>query len=238
MERIMHFASRGAMDIEGLGEKNVELLYSHGLIKHFIDLYELTEEDLLELPRFAKKSAQKLIAAIQKSKRTTLSRFIVALGILHVGESAAKLLSQNFQNVRDLYDVKRERIMEIKQMGEKLADSIASFFNEKENKRTLDRLVTSYHFDISNHDYRGTAVREKGSLEGLTFVITGTLSQSRDEIKGLIEQKGGRTTDSVSKKTNYVLAGEEPGRNKIDKARESGIEIIDERRFMNMVKGA
>jgi len=238
MERIMHYASRGAMDIEGLGEKNVELLYSQGLIKHFIDLYALTEKDLLKLPRFAEKSAQNLIAAIQKSKRTTLSRFIVALGILHVGESAAKLLSQNFRTLSDLYDVKRERIIEIKQMGEKLADAIASFFKEKENKRTLERLVTNYRFDISNPDYRVDAAREKGVLEGLTFVITGTLSKQRDEIKELIEKKGGRTTDSVSKKTSYVLAGDEPGRNKIDKARELGIEIIDERKFMTMVRGA
>ena len=235
MERIMHYASRGAMDIEGLGEKNVELLYSHGLIKHFIDLYSLTKEDLLNLPRFAEKSAQNLIAAITRSKKATLARFIYALGILHVGESAAKLLSQNFQNLRELFDVKPERIMEIKQMGEKLADSIASFFNEKENKRTLDKLVTNYHFDISNPDYRGTVPREKGVLEGLTFVITGTLSKPRDEIKDLIENKGGRTTDSVSKKTSHVLAGEEPGRNKIDKARGLGIEIIDEKRLMKMI---
>jgi DNA ligase (NAD+) len=237
MERIMHYASRGAMDIEGLGEKNIVLLYSHGLIKHFIDLYKLTEEDLLKLPRFAEKSAQNLIAAINKSKKTTLARFIVALGILHVGESAAKLLARNFEKLDHLYDVKRERILEIKQMGEKLADSITSFFNEEENKHTLNKLVKEYRLNISNPDYVRSTTREKGTLDGLTIVVTGTLSKSRDEIKELIEKNGGKATDSVSKKTNYVLAGDEPGKNKIDKAKELGVTIIDEKQFMKIAGG-
>jgi DNA ligase (NAD+) len=237
MERIMHYASRGAMDIEGLGEKNIVLLYSHGLIKHFIDLYKLTEEDLLKLPRFAEKSAQNLIAAINKSKKTTLARFIVALGILHVGESAAKLLARNFEKLDHLYDVKRERVLEIKQMGEKLADSITSFFNEEENKHTLNKLVKEYRLNISNPDYVRSTTREKGTLDGLTIVVTGTLSKSRDEIKELIEKNGGKATDSVSKKTNYVLAGDEPGKNKIDKAKELGVTIIDEKQFMKIAGG-
>ena len=137
VERIIHYASRSGMDIEGLGEKNVELLFNQGLIKHFVDLYQLKEEDLLKLPRFAEKSAQNLIAAINRSKKTTLARFLVALGILHVGESVAKLLARNFEKLDDLFNVKREHIMEIKQIGEKIADSISSFFNEKDNLRTL-----------------------------------------------------------------------------------------------------
>ena len=236
IERIIHYASRRAMDIEGLGEKNVELLYNHGLIKHFVDLYKLTEEDLLKLPRFAEKSAQNLIASINKSKKTTLTRFLVGLGILHVGETAAKLLARNFEKLDHLYDVERERIMEVKQMGGKLADSISTFFNEKENQNTLNKLVKEYKLDISNSAFINAAKKEKGNLEGLTFVITGTLSKSRDEIKELIEINGGHATGSVSNRTSYVLAGEKAGSN-LDKARQLNINIINEDEFEKMIGG-
>jgi DNA ligase (NAD+) len=237
LENIYHYASRGAMDIEGLGAKNVELLYSQGLIKHFSDLYKLTENDLLKLPRFAEKSAKNLIAAINKSKRTTLSRFIVAIGIFHVGESTAKLLARNFKNLEQLSGATRERILEIKQMGEKLADSIVSFFSEQENKRTLKRLVDEYNLDIANPDYISSSRKEYGSLNGLTIVVTGTLSRPRDDMKVFIESHGGKTTDSVSKKTNYVLAGDEPGDKKIGEANKLGVKIINENEFMKLVGG-
>jgi DNA ligase (NAD+) len=237
VERIIHYASRSGMDIEGLGEKNVDLLYNQGLIKHFADLYELTEDDLLKLPRFAEKSAKNLIAAINKSKKTTLSRFIVALGILHVGETAAKLLARNFKDLEQISNATRERILEIKQMGEKLADSIVSFFSEQKNKHVLNKLVNKYDLDIENPDYINSSRKEKGSLDGLAIVVTGTLSKPRDDIKELIERNGGRATDSVSKKTDYVLAGDEPGKNKIDKAKELGIKVIDENEFLKMVGG-
>ena len=130
-EKIIHFASRGGMDIEGLGEKNVELLYSRGIIKHFEDIYKLKKEDLLELPRFAEKSAQNLIVAVEKSKHATLSKFLFAIGILHVGEYAAKVLAKNFRKLEDLYKVTPERIMQIKQMGEKIASSVSMFLMTK-----------------------------------------------------------------------------------------------------------
>jgi DNA ligase (NAD+) len=136
-ERIRHFASRGAMDIEGLGEKNIELLYSKGLISHFVDIYKLKKEDLLNLPRFAEKSAQNLIEAIEISKNTTLSRFLYALGIVHVGEYAAKLLSKNFERLEDLYNIQPDRITDIRQMGEKIARSISDFFNDPEISKPL-----------------------------------------------------------------------------------------------------
>jgi DNA ligase (NAD+) len=236
LERIYHYASRGAMDIEGLGGKSVELLYAQGLIKHFADLYKLKKEHLLALPRFAEKSAQNLIDAIEKSKKTTLARFLYALGILHVGEAAAKLLAKNFEKLEDIYNVKPERIMEIKQMGEKIADSIASFFNEKDNLRTLDKLVKEYKLDISNPDYMGDMKKEKGPLTGLTIVVTGTLSKSREEVEELIERRGGHATGSVSKKTNYVLAGEKPSRNKTAAASKLDIKIINEEEFNKMIK--
>ncbi len=236
LERIMHYASRGAMDIEGLGEKNVELLYNQGLIKHFVDLYKLKKDQLLELPRFAEKSAQNLIDAIEKSKRTTLSRFLFALGILHVGEYAAKQLARHFEKIEDLYHVKPERIVEIKQMGEKLAESISGFFGEKENLHTLD-IIRKLGIAVSNPDYETGTKKEKGSLDGLTIVVTGTLSRPRNEVEELIERNGGHAAGSVSKKTNYVLAGDEPGKNKIDKAKELGVKVIDEKQFIKIVGG-
>jgi DNA ligase (NAD+) len=233
-ERIIHYASRAAMDIEGLGEKNVELLFTQGLIKHFDDLYRLKKEDLLELPRFAEKSAQNLIDAIEKSKKTTLARFLYALGIIHVGEYAARLLAKNFEKLEDLNHVKPESIMEIKQMGEKLAASISRFFNDKANLHTLDTLK-KLGLKISNPDFEGGKKKEKGPLEGLTIVITGTLSRPRNVLEDLIEGLGGHAAGSVSKKTDYVLAGEEAG-SKLDKARELGVKIISEEEFNRLIR--
>ena len=153
-EKIFHFASRGAMDIEGLGEKNVELLYSKGLINHFIDMYRLKKEDLLQLPRFAEKSSQNLIDAIEKSKHTTLARFLYALGILHVGEYASKQLAKNFENLEDLYHIKPEKILKIKQMGEKIAHSVSDFFNDQENLHIL-KTLKSLELKLTNPDFEG-----------------------------------------------------------------------------------
>ncbi len=233
LEKIIHYASRGAMDIESLGEKNVELLYSQGLIRHFGDLYALKKEQLLGLPRFAEKSARNLIDAIEKSKAARLSRFLFALGILHVGEFAAKQLAKHFEKIEDLYHVRPERIIEIKQMGEKLADSIAGFFSEKENLQTLEKLK-KIGLTISNPDYEAANKRERGPLDGLTIVVTGTLSKPRNEIEELIERLGGHAAGSVSKKTSYVLAGEEAG-SKLEKARALGVKVINEEEFDKMI---
>lgn len=231
--RIMHYASRGAMDIEGLGEKNVELLYSQGLIQHFIDLYTITKDQLLELPRFAEKSAQNLIDAIEKSKTTTLNRFLYALGILHVGEYAAKQLARHFEKIEDLHHVKPERIIEIKQMGDTLAESISGFFSEGENLQTLGKLK-QLGVTISNPDYDAGTKRERGPLDGLTIVVTGTLSRPRPEIEELIERHGGHAAKSVSKKTTYVLAGAEAG-SKLEKAQQLGVKVIGEDELMMLI---
>jgi DNA ligase (NAD+) len=222
-EKIIHFASRGGIDIEGLGEKNVELLYSKGLIKHFEDIYKLEKEDLLDLPRFAEKSAQNLIAAIKRSKNTTLSKFLFAIGILHVGEYAAKLLSKNFKRLEDLYRVAPERIMQIKQMGEKIAFSLSAFFTDEKNINILESLKSS-GFKITNPDF--LSVKKGGlPLEGLTFVITGTLPKSRKEVENLIESKGGHLSTAVSASTDYVIVGENPG-STLQKAKTLGVNTI------------
>lgn len=232
-ERIRHFASRGAMDIEGLGEKNVELLYSKGLIKHFIDIYKLKKEDLLKLPRFAEKSAQNLIEAVERSKNTTLSRFLYALGILHVGEYAAKLLAKNFEKIEDLYNIKPERITEIRQIGEKIAMSISDFFNDTENLKTL-KTLKSLGIRISNPDFE---VKKKGKLplEGLTFVITGTLPKPRKEIEDMIERLGGHASSTVSKNTDYLIVGEEPG-TKLKKAEGLGVKKISYDELLKIIE--
>jgi DNA ligase (NAD+) len=232
-ERIKHYASRGAMDIEGLGEKNVELLYSKGLIRHFIDLYKIKKEDLLELPRFADKSAQNLIDAIERSKKTTLARFLYSLGILHVGEYAAKLLARNFKRLEDLYNVRPDKITEIKQMGDKIAESVSRFFNDPENLNTLERLK-SLGLKISNPDYAGRR-EERLPLDGLTLVITGTLPRPRKEVEELIERMGGHASGSVSKKTDYLIVGDEPG-SKLRKAQALGVKTISYEEFLKMIE--
>ena len=235
LEKIKHYASRGAMDIEGLGEKNVELLYSQGLVRHFVDLYRLRKEQLLKLPRFAEKSAKNLIDAIEKSKATTLTRFLFALGIPHVGEFAAKQLARNYEKLDDLYSIEANRIMAIKQMGEKLSASISGFFSEKENLKTLKDLK-KLGLKLTNPDYLAEGEEKKGLFDGLTFVITGTLSKPREEYETVIEQNGGRAAGSVSKKTSYVLAGSEAG-SKLEIARELGVTVISESEFLKMVGG-
>jgi DNA ligase (NAD+) len=234
-EKIIHFASRGAMDIEGLGEKNVELLYANGLLAHFVDMYKLKKEDLLKLPRFAEKSSQNLIDAIEKSKHTTLSRFLFALGILHVGEYASKLLARHFEKLEDLYHVNPERIVQIKQMGEKIAHSVSDFFHDAENLHTL-RTLQSLGLDITNPDFPGKGVRkEKGVLEGQTIVITGTLPRPREEVEELVERLGGHASSSVSKHTDYLIVGENPG-SKLQKAQSFGVKTISYDEFLKLTK--
>ncbi|MEW6584430.1 MAG: NAD-dependent DNA ligase LigA [Nitrospirota bacterium] len=231
-ERIIHFASRGALDIEGLGEKNVELLYSRGLVHNFADIFKLKKEDLLRLPRFAEKSAQNLIDAISRSKHATLARFLYALGILHVGEYASKLLAKNFERLEDLFQVSPERISKIRQMGKKIAHSVADFFNDRKNLDTLKELK-DLGLAMTNPDYAGKETGKK-LLDGLTFVVTGTLPKSRDGVEELIERLGGRAASFVSKNTDYVIVGESPG-SKLEKAKSLKVKTITYAEFLRMI---
>lgn len=232
-EKIIHFASRGGMDIEGLGEKNVELLYSRNLIKHFEDIYTLKKEDLLELPRFAEKSAENLINAIEKSKHTTLAKFLFAIGIVHVGEYVAKLLAKNFRNLGDLYHVKPDRLMQIKQMGEKIASSISLFFNDGKNIKTLDALQ-SHGLKLVNPDFV-SSTEETRPLEGQTFVITGVLPKTRREVEDLIESNGGHASSAVSASTDYLIVGEDPG-SKLQKAEALGVRPLSYDELVKLIE--
>ncbi len=235
VERIKHFVSKGAMDIEGLGQKNVELLYNEGKIKHFTDIYRLKKEDILRLPRFAEKSAQNLIDAIEQSKHTTLSKFLYALGILHVGEFTAKLIAKRFRKLEDLYHVSKERILEIPQIGEKIADSISRFFSDPENIKAIEELK-GLGLTVENPDYEGEIEAEHRPLAGLTFVITGTLPEPRKEVEAKIESLGGHAASSVSKKTDYLVVGENPG-SKLQKAERLGVKRISYEELIKLING-
>jgi DNA ligase (NAD+) len=232
-EKIFHFTSRGALDIDGLGGKNIELFYSHGLVHNFVDLFKLKKGDLLSLPRFAEKSAQNLVDAIEKAKDTTLSRFLFALGILHAGEYASKLLAKNFENIEDLYNVKEERILQIRQMGEKIARSVSDFFNDPENLQTL-KTLKSLGLRITNPDFEA-GEKQKKPLDGLMFVITGTLPEARDEVEDLIEKLGGHASSAVSKNTDYVITGESPG-SKLQKAQILGVKTISYDELLKLIE--
>jgi DNA ligase (NAD+) len=232
-EKIIHFASRGGMDIEGLGEKNVELLFSKGLLHHFEDIYRLTREDLVRLPRFGERSAENLIAAIDRSKETTLAKLLFALGILHVGEYVARQLARSFPSLEDMYRVTEERIAGLKQMGEKIASSVSTFFNDDKNIATLNALF-ALGLHVRNPDFAREA-STAGPLSGLTFVITGTLTVPRKEVEDLIEANGGRVSSSVSASTNYVVAGEKAG-SKLTRAQALGVKVISQTDFVELLR--
>ncbi len=231
-ERIKHFASRRAMNIEGLGDKTVELFHEKGLIKNFIDLYKLRQKDILGLPGFAELSSKKLIEAIEKSKKTTLARFLYALGISQVGEYASKLLSKHFKTLEELYHIEGERLVQIPQIGEKTAKAIEQFFNNEENLKAIEELK-SLGLTIENPDYEGE--RKPSPLNGLTFVITGTLPLPREEVKEMIEKYGGKVASSVSKKTDYLVVGEQPG-SKLEKARALGVKTISYEELLKLME--
>jgi DNA ligase (NAD+) len=230
-ERIKHFASRRAMNIEGLGEKTVKLFHERELIKSFVDIYKIREEDIRGLPGFAELSSKKLIEAINKSKDTTLARFLYALGISQVGEYAAKLLAQHFKNLEDLYNVKIDRLIEIPQIGEKTARAIEQFFNNQENLKAIEELKR-LGLKVENPDYQG---KERIlPLKGFTFVITGSLPKPRHEVQEMIEKAGGKVSSSVSKNTNYLIVGEDPG-SKFVKAQALGVKTISYEELLKMI---
>ncbi len=229
VQAIKHFASRRAMDIEGLGGKTAELLVERGLVKDLSDIYYLKKEDLLRLPGFADKSAQNLIDAIERSKNPTLARFIYALGIPNVGEFTAQVLARYFGSWERLSKASLMELLDIKGIGPETARSVVSFFQEDRNRQTVERMFQA-----------GLKVKEEtqpkeSPLAGKVVVFTGALSSmTRDEAKALVEELGGTVSNSVSRKTDLVVVGENPG-SKYQRAQQLGIKIINEEEFLKLV---
>lgn len=232
IDRITHFATRNAMDIEGFRDSTAKLLYDTKLVKDVADLYSLKEDDLLKLPLFKEKKARNLLDAIEKSKDVELSNFIYSLSILNVGIKTAKDLAKYFRTLDDLKNATEEDLAKIRDIGDVVAHSICEYFSNEKNLSLIDRLLKA-GVKIKNSSQAGN---NSGIFEGKTFVLTGTLeSYTRAEATALIEKNGGQTSSSVSKNTDYVLAGKEAG-SKLSKAQSLGIKVIDEQTFKNLLK--
>jgi DNA ligase (NAD+) len=224
-QAILHFAQRRALDIEGLGDKIVDQLVEAGVIRTLPDLYKLGVASLAALERMADKSAANLVAAIEKSKQTTLARFVYGLGIRHVGETTAKDLARHFGALDRLMDASIEQLLEAPDVGPVVAQSIRTFFEQPHNREVVEQLRAA---GVTWAEHDGEADTSPKPLTGKTFVLTGSLpTLEREDAKALIEAAGGKVSGSVSKKTHYVVAGEAAG-SKLDKARELGVEVIDE----------
>jgi len=228
--RIRHMAGRRAFDIEGLGEKIVEQLLTEGLIKDPAGVFYLKKDELTPLERFAEKSAANLIAQIEKSKNVPFDRFINALSIPHVGERVAQILAGNFSSVDALMNAAPEELTEIHTIGMEIAESVVHFFRYEQHRELIRKML-----DAGVEIKYETKAPVSDKLKGMVFVFTGGLdTMTRDEAEKLVALNGGRATSSVTKKTNYVVAGKDPG-SKLEKAESLGIEILSEEDFKKMV---
>ncbi|MEN6547783.1 MAG: NAD-dependent DNA ligase LigA, partial [Armatimonadia bacterium] len=225
--RVEHYASRGALDIEGLGERWAGILTSKGMVSHLYDLYALTKEQLVSLERMGEKSAENLLAALEQSKHTSLTRFIYGLGITHVGVHVADLLANAFCDIRALMQATPEELEAVAGIGPEIARGVHEFFAQEQNHQVVEKLLAA---GVTPECIVRPEV-ESQTLAGKTFVLTGTLEgYTRDEAKAAIEARGGKVTGSVSKKTDYVVVGVDPG-SKLTKAQELGVTILDEDAF-------
>ena len=232
-ERIRYYATRNAMDIEGLGDKIVEQLVSNGLVENYGDLYRLSIEQLQELPRMGKGSSSKLVRAIQGSKDRGLDRLLNALSIRHVGNTVSKTLAKQFGNVDALRQASVEQIAAVDEVGDIIAQSVNDYFSSDYGAATIDDLI---ELGLKTDVDQAAAAAVGDQLAGKTFVVTGTLSKyTRDEIKSLIEQHGGKASSSVSKKTDYLVAGEKAGSKK-EKAESLGVAVITETDFEALIQ--
>jgi len=230
---VRHLASRGALDVDGLGEKLVEQLVDGGFVSRVSDVFALERDTLIGLERMAEKSADNLLAALERARETTLPRFLVALGIRHVGAGVADLLAAHYGDLDPLMAADREELEGIPGVGPTIAESVARFFSEERNRAEVERLR---RLGVRWPAGRPRVAR-KGPLAGKSFVLTGALEGlTRDEARERIEAAGGRVTSSVSRKTDYVVAGAEPG-SKLRKAEELGVAILDQEGFEKLFEG-
>lgn len=231
--RIQHFISRKAMDIEGLGGETVELLYKEGLINDYADLYELTKEQVLPLERMADKSAENLITGIEKSKEIPFERVLYALGIRFVGETVAKKLAREYKSIEKLMAASTEELINVDEIGEKIAESVTDFFANEQNTAIVNRLQKhGIQLEISAESLQN----QTDKLKGCNFVVSGVFEKvTRNELKKLIEDNGGKVVSSISSKTSFVVAGDKMGPSKKDKAEKLNIPLISEDDFLEMI---
>ena len=226
-QALLHFAQRRAVEVEGLGDKLVDQLVDGGLVRTLPDLYKLGVMKLAALDRMADKSAQNIVAALEKSKQTTLPRFLFGLGIRHVGEATAKDLARHFGQIDRIMDAPEEQLLAVRDVGPVVARSIRTFFDQPHNREVVEQLRAA-GVTWTEHEPSAAADAATLPLFGKTLVLTGTLpTLSREEAKALIEEAGGKVAGSVSKKTHYVVAGEEAG-SKLEKAQSLGVPVLDE----------
>ncbi|PQJ74004.1 NAD-dependent DNA ligase LigA [Polaribacter gangjinensis] len=231
--RIQHFISRKAMNIEGLGAETVELLRKEGLIENYADLYDLRVGQIIPLERMAEKSAQNMIQGIQKSKEIPFEKVLFALGIRFVGETVAKKLTKHFKSIDNLMRASFEELINVDEIGDRIAQSIIDFSNDLGNIQLINRLKSvGLQLEISEKSQEN----QSNKLEGKVFVVSGVFNQfSRDELKKAIEDNGGKVSSSISKKTDFIVAGDNMGPSKLEKAQELGVEIISEQQFIDLI---
>ena len=230
-ESVLHFASRGVMNIDGMGDALVDQLVDRGMVRSVADVYDLTLAQLSALERMGKKSAGNLVRNVERSRQAPLPRVLTALGIRFVGERTAQFLAEHFGSLDKIAAADIPTLQQAEEVGPKVAESIFQFFREPRNQELVERLRSAgLQFEYQSRKKQG------GPLAGMNFVLTGTLPTiTRQDAKQLIESAGGKVTGSVSKRTSYVVAGDDAG-SKLDKARQLGIKIIDENRLMDMIK--
>ena len=237
-ERIEHFGSLRALNIEGLGEKLIEQLVDRGMVADAADLFFLTKRDLMKLDRMGEKSAEKILGAIERSKQTTFARLIHALGIRHVGERTAALLAEQFKDMESFRHARYEELVRVPEIGPEVARSILLFFEQTGTQELLAKLERAgVRYELREGEAAAAGAGGLRILAGKTFVFTGRISMPREEAKELLERLGGTVVSSVSKKTDYVVAGEEPG-TKLAKAKELGVQVLDEQTFRELVNAA
>jgi len=232
--RIQHFISRKAMDIEGLGAETVELLFNEGLIDDYADLYTLTKEQILPLERMAEKSAENLVNGVQASVKIPFERVLFALGIRYVGETVAKKLAKAFKNIDALMTASQEQLVAVDEIGERIAESVVNFFSEPANMEIIDRLKSyGLQFSLSEEQLEN----QTELLKGQTFVVSGVFENiSRNELKKMIEDNGGKVSSSISSKTSFLVAGDKMGPSKKTKAENLGVPIISEQEFLQKLE--